>query len=98
MIGRDFCKLHTGILQHQTKEFKHIVVKSFPPFQRQTNKPEEKYNGIMKCHTMFIDTKGNLKGLELSCKKCTISKRCQNCDNGSDALENHENFEDFENF
>ena len=52
----------------------------------------------MKCHTMFIDTKGKLKGLELSCKKCTISKRCQNCDNGSDALENHENFEDFENF
>ena len=50
----------------------------------------------MKCHTMFIDTKGKLKGLELSCKKCTISKRCQNCDNGNDALENFESFEDFE--
>ena len=47
---------------------------------------------------MFIDTKGKLKGLELSCKKCTISKRCQNCDKGNDALENFENLEDFENF
>ena len=31
-------------------------------------------------HSIFIDSHGSLKGLELSCGSCLVDYRCENCD------------------
>ena len=34
----------------------------------------------MAFHSIYIDSYGILKGSEISCKKCTVSFRCDQCD------------------
>jgi len=50
----------------------------------------EPLKGIIKFHTIFIDSYGTLNGEELSCLKCTVSDRSYNCSSGE--------FVDYENF
>ena len=70
-------------LKKETKEFKHIIYEAFPTIKRlspeELKKKEEKLKGIMKFHSIIIDSLGILQGKRLSCLQCTISTRCTKC-------------------
>ena len=68
-------------LKEETKNFKNMIIESFPPITRVPKKDlkEEPIKGIMKCSQIFINDKNELKGLELGCVSCTVSQRCSNC-------------------
>ena len=68
-------------LKEETKNFKHLIIESFPPITRLPKKDlkEETIKGIMKCSQIFINQKNELKSLELGCLSCTVSQSCSNC-------------------
>ena len=50
-----------------------------PPDQKETDKKAEPLEGILKFHSIFINSHSQLRGSELSCIYCSVKERCAKC-------------------
>ena len=50
-----------------------------PPDQKEIEKKAEPLEGILKFHSIFINSDGQLRGSELSCLYCSVKERCSKC-------------------
>ena len=70
-------------IESKTEKFKKFIIKEIEPCTRPTSKEDtrksEPINGITKMHSIWINSSGKLKCSEISCKQCTVQKRCENC-------------------
>ena len=70
-------------LQTTTKSFENFLVEEFLPIRRPTKKiiaaRAVPLDGISKFHSIFFNSHNDIKGLVLTCIKCTINKRCSTC-------------------
>ena len=68
----------------ETENFKNFVIQEVgdgPNDSKEELKTlAEPLTGISKFHAIWINSNGKLKGQELSCLTCTVSKRCDKCD------------------
>ena len=81
MTAEDLAQRMRNGLKEETKNFKHMIIETFPTIKRKDKKDlkEEALKGIMKCSQIYISEKNKLKAIELGCLTCTVSRRCPKC-------------------
>ena len=81
MTAEDLAQRMRNGLKEETKNFKHMIIETFPTIKRKDKKDlkEEALKGIMKCSQIYISEKNKLKAIELGCLTCTVSRHCPKC-------------------
>jgi hypothetical protein len=85
-------------VKQQTRQFSHFIAEALDD-KLEVESKEESLVNISKCHSIWIDQDGILRGKELSCLACTVSTRCHECNiSGNTEKENIEHKCDHCNF
>lgn len=72
----------------KTNKYEFVVVESFEPFERSTERDELAIDGIMQLHS-FIVKDGKLYFANQSCTDCRVNKICDSCSAEPDADESY---------
>ena len=72
----DIIELMKENISDTTEKFEKFAIQKTeflsPPDQKETEKKAEPLEGILKFHSIFINSDGQLRGSELSCLYCSV--------------------------